>query len=138
MVLVILGTLQFEAERFEARTMPTPDMKNKEMIYWIKLSTSDRRLISDLRRYLEGSGRFVDLRVPGAFIWAKTEIEDYSFPEEDSLSRGGARLRERRLVEGKDGEKGEGLAEVQEKFSVEIILRRLVTPETQKVQSPYG
>jgi len=77
MVLVFLGNLQFEASKFETRTMPTPTMKGKEMIYWIKVETSDRRLVTDLERFLNGSSQFIELRVPSSFIAARTELESY-------------------------------------------------------------
>src|ERR1700747_2757745 len=77
MVLIFLNNLQFEADKFETRTMPTPNMKGKEIIYWITLGTEDKRLATDLQRFLEGAPKFIDLRVPSAFISAKTELESY-------------------------------------------------------------
>lgn len=77
MVLVILNEVKFEATKFETRTMPTPDFKGKEMIYWIKVDTSDKRLVTDLQRFLDGSSQHINLRVPSAFIAARTELEGY-------------------------------------------------------------
>ncbi|MGI0078539.1 MAG: hypothetical protein ACRECH_02845 [Nitrososphaerales archaeon] len=143
MVLVILNTLKFEAEKFETRTMPTPDMKSKEVIYWIKVNTPDKRLVADLQRFLEGASQFVELHVPSAFIAVKTEIESYR-----PSGMMGVKRRERipridmtsSAVEAKDHEDNEGTKQrVEEKFLVEIILRR-VLPESRsgQTQSPYG
>jgi hypothetical protein len=127
LVFVILGTLHFEAEKFETRTMPTPDLKGKEMIYWIRLRTLDRRLVSDLKRFLDGSGRYVDLRVPGAFIWVKTELEDARFAPD--LGREGME-RSRKVSQGLE-------EKVEQIYTAEIILRRMVS-EYPRGQSPYG
>src|ERR1700752_3556588 len=77
MVLIFLNSIQFEADKFETRTMPTPNMKGKEMIYWIKVSTDDKRLAQELQRFLDGAPKFIDLRVPSAFISVKTELESF-------------------------------------------------------------
>lgn len=140
MVLVILNTMKFEAEKFETRTMPTPDLKSKEMIYWIKINTTDKRLVMDLQRFLEGPSQYIELHVPSAFIAVKTELESYR-PSAKIASREGknrdvptidaTRERARGHVEPED--------EVEERFMVEIILRRLL-PESRstQTQSPYG
>jgi hypothetical protein len=140
MVLVILNTIKFEAEKFETRTMPTPDLKSKEMIYWIKINTTDKRLVMDLQRFLEGPSQYIELHVPSAFIAVKTELESYR-PSAKIASREGknrdvptidaSRERTRGQVEPED--------EVEERFLVEIILRRLL-PESRstQTQSPYG
>lgn len=140
MVLVILNTMKFEAEKFETRTMPTPDLKSKEMIYWIKINTTDKRLVMDLQRFLEGPSQYIELHVPSAFIAVKTELESYR-PSAKIASREGknrdvptidaSRERTRGHVEPED--------EVEERFMVEIILRRLL-PESRstQTQSPYG
>jgi hypothetical protein len=130
MVLVIMNELKFEASKFETRTMPTPDMKGKEVIYWIKVETRDKRLATELHRFLTGSAQYIELRVPSAFIAAKTELEDYrprspssTTAPSDSISGGRQEQRE----------------EKEETYVVEIILRRLL-PEarTGHSQSPYG
>ena len=145
MVLIILNTLKFEAERFETRTMPTPDMKSKEVIYWIKVNTPDRRLVAELQRFLESTSQYVELHVPSAFIAVKTEIESYrpsamvssrerreSFPPRDLAPKSSK-------PEGSEPEINETEQRVEEKFLVEIILRR-VLPESRsgQTQSPYG
>jgi len=125
MVLVILGGLQFEAEKFETRTMPTPDLKGKEMIYWIKVSTSDKRLITELRRFLEGSAKNIDLRVPGAFVWAKTELENY---RAFNQKKADVMTSSSNPLEGQQLENG---------LTIEILLRRTIS-DSPKSQSPYG
>ena len=74
MVLVFLGNLQFEAAKFETRTMPTPNMKVKEMIYWIRVESKDRRIVSDLENFLKSAPEHLDLRVPSAFMAASVEL----------------------------------------------------------------
>ncbi|MDA4111527.1 MAG: hypothetical protein OK439_03250 [Thaumarchaeota archaeon] len=150
MVLIFLNNLQFEAEKFETRTMPTPNMKGKEMIYWIKVGTDDKRLAADLQRFLEGAPKFIDLRVPSAFIAAKTELETYRvFPArsadtpssvEEAKQRGAVKAvgpdpgaLSETLNEGGSEDRPEG------QVRMEILLRRTLpaTPEKQ-TQSPYG
>src|SRR5208283_4276786 len=85
MVIIFLNNIQFEADRFETRTMPTPNMKGKEVIYWIKVSTDDKRLASDIQKFLESAPRFIELRVPSAFVSTKTELESFRvLPLKDS------------------------------------------------------
>lgn|SRR5487761_122501 len=148
MVLVILNTIKFEAERFETRTMPTPDLKSKEMIYWIRVNTTDKRLVTDLQRFLEGASEYIELHVPSAFIAVRTELESYrpsgrmvsgerkwkaKVPPLDIESK-------RSSLEGSSPENNvESGQRVEERFLVEIILRR-VLPESRngQTQSPYG
>lgn len=133
MVLVFLNAMQFEAEKFETRTMPTPNMKGKEMIYWIRLDTKDRRLLTELQTFLKGASKSIDLKVPSTFISAQTELESYRIspihaeveesPLEDFQTEGSQATEE--------GDKGS--------FRVEIILRRTLSETTTKpAQSPYG
>ncbi len=133
MVLVFLNAMQFEAEKFETRTMPTPNMKGKEMIYWIRLDTKDRRLLTELQTFLKGASKSIDLKVPSTFISAQTELESYRIspihteveesPLEDFQTEGSQTTEE--------SDKGS--------FRVEIILRRTLSETTTKpAQSPYG
>src|SRR5579863_2090095 len=116
MVYIILNELQFEAVKFETRTMPTPDMKGKETIYWIKVETSDRRLITDLQRFLGGSSQYLELRVPSAFISVRAELESYNTSKSPKTlsSRDNARAP---VQQAQDAE---------EKYSLEILLRRSI------------
>jgi hypothetical protein len=148
LVLIFLNNIQFEADKFETRTMPTPNMKGKEIIYWITLGTEDKRLATDLQRFLEGAPKFIDLRVPSAFISAKTELESYRvFPpkqkdvipprEENKQRSGGKKLERETLSETVRSEEAENPAV--EQIRMEILLRRALpaVPEKQ-TQSPYG
>lgn len=131
MVVILLNSIQFEADRFETRTMPTPNMKGKEVIYWIKVGTDDKRLASDIQKFLEGAPRYIDLKVPSAFISTRTELESFRvFPLKD------AKQREELETSGKEST---GLEVSKEQFRLEILLRRTLpeTPEKQS-QSPYG
>lgn len=133
MVLVLLGGIQFEAERFETRTMPTPDMKGKEVIYWIKVSTEDKRLASELQKFLEGAPNTFELKVPSAFVVTKTELETFRvFPQKESKQT---------LYQKGDEESTSNQAESAERdsFRLEIVLRRTLPETPQKqTQSPYG
>lgn len=137
MVLVFLSDLQFEAEKFETRTMPTPNMKGKEMIYWIKVDTVDKRLVSDLQRFLKGASKYIELKVPSAFIIAQTELESYRVSplhgreEEESAQAENV---------GEGGESTDGVSTVGDgSFRIEILLRRTLSETTAKTtQSPYG
>ncbi len=149
MVLVLLNNFQFEAEKFETRTMPTPNMKGKEMIYWIRVSTGDKRLATELQRFLDGAPKFIDLKVPSAFIAAKTELESKQVFAPKDLSRDDAR--QKGVVKAKAQPEKDTVEEVansdasteastaNEQFRLEIVLRRTLsdTPEKQ-MQSPYG
>ena len=149
MVLIFLNNIQFEADKFETRTMPTPNMKGKEIIYWITLGTDDKRLSSDLQRFLEGAPKFIDLRVPSAFISAKTDLESYrvfppkakdvvSPPREENKQRAGSKKLDREtLSETVRNEPAQSPAADQ--IRMEILLRRTLpaVPEKQ-TQSPYG
>ncbi|MFI5420660.1 MAG: hypothetical protein ACHQ1H_06800 [Nitrososphaerales archaeon] len=128
--------------------MPTPNMKGKEIIYWITLGTEDKRLATDLQRFLEGAPKFIDLRVPSAFISAKTELESYRvFPpkqkdvipprEENKQRTGGKKLERETLSETVRSEEAEN--PTVEQIRMEILLRRALpaVPEKQ-TQSPYG
>ena len=139
MVVIILGTLQFEAEKFESRTMPTPNMKGKEVIYWIKVVTKDKRLATDLQRFLEGAAHFIDLRVPSAFVSAKTELESFKMIPSNPIageSISGKIMKEKSKKSG--GEESRGETEFED-IRLEIVLRR-THPETpaKLTQSPYG
>ena len=128
-VLIILNEIKFEANKFETRTMPTPDMKNKETIYWIQVETSDNRLVTDLQRFLGGSAQYIELRVPSAFIGVRTELEGYKAQ------------RQTPHLSSKE-EKGsiqQHEEEFEENYSVEIVLRRQL-PESKsgQTQAPYG
>jgi hypothetical protein len=150
MVLVLLNNFQFEAEKFETRTMPTPNMKGKEMIYWIRVSTYDKRLATELQRFLDGAPKFIDLKVPSAFITAKTELESKQVFAPKDLSQPDD-VRQRGVVKAKAQGDKDTVEEVansdvskdssatSEQFRLEIVLRRtlLDTPEKQ-TQSPYG
>jgi len=150
MVLVLLNNFQFEAEKFETRTMPTPNMKGKEMIYWIRVSKYDKRLATELQGFLDGEPKFIDLKVPSAFIAAKTELESKQVfaPKDLSLSDD---ARQKGVVKAKAHGDKDTVEEVAspdapresstatEQFRLEIVLRRTLsdTPEKQ-TQSPYG
>lgn len=142
MVLIILNTIKFDAERFETRTMPTPDLKSKEVIYWIRVDTPDKRLVTDLQRFLEGASQFIELHVPSAFIAVKTELESY---RPSSRMAFGERvtpldMKQKMPPEGNDNENhAETQQRVEERFLIEIILRRIL-PESRsgQTQSPYG
>lgn len=134
--------IKFDAERFETRTMPTPDLKSKEVIYWIRVDTPDKRLVTDLQRFLEGASQFIELHVPSAFIAVKTELESY---RPSSRMAFGERvppldIKQKMPPEGNDNENSaEAQQSVEERFLIEIILRR-VLPESRsgQTQSPYG
>ncbi|MCL5067400.1 MAG: hypothetical protein M1368_03490 [Thaumarchaeota archaeon] len=135
MVLIFLNALQFEAEKFETRTMPTPNLKGKEMIYWIRVDTKDKRLLTELQTFLKGVSKFIDLKVPSTFISAQTELESYRI----STIRDGTE--EESTVEGVRAEGGETVqgGGVVDSFRVEIILRRTLSETaTKPAQSPYG
>jgi hypothetical protein len=125
LVVIILNSIQFEAERFETRTMPTPNMKGKEVIYWIKVNTTDKRLATEIQKFLDGAPRFIELKVPSAFISTRTELENV-IP-----------LREA-IAQTENTESGSEQSS-KESYRLEIVLRRTLpeTPE-RKPQSPYG
>jgi hypothetical protein len=128
-VLIILNEIKFEANKFETRTMPTPDMKNKETIYWILVETSDKRLVTDLQRFLGGSSQYIDLRVPSAFIGVKTELESYR------AQRGSEGI----SSNGDSSSIQQRQEQYEERYLVEIVLRRqLPDTKTGQIQSPYG
>lgn len=133
MVLVLLGGIQFEAERFETRTMPTPDMKGKEVIYWIKVSTDDKRLASDLQKFLEGAPSLIELKVPSAFVSTKTELETFRvFPQRESKQT---------LAQSGESELAakQSSSDDEDSFRLEVLLRRTLPETPQKqTQSPYG
>lgn len=135
MVLIFLNNLQFEAEKFETRTMPTPNLKGKEMIYWIRVDTKDKRLLTELQTFLKGAKKIIDLKVPSAFISAQTELENFRI----SALRNG--IEEESTVEDVRVEGGENVQNggSVESFRVEIILRRTLSETAAKpAQSPYG
>ncbi|MDG7001871.1 MAG: hypothetical protein JRN15_22465 [Nitrososphaerota archaeon] len=132
MVLVLLGGIQFEAERFETRTMPTPDMKGKEVIYWIKVSTDDKRLASDLQKFLEGAPSQIELKVPSAFVSTKTELENFRVLPQRESKQTLAQVRESE-IEAKQSSSDD------DSFRLEVLLRRTLSETPQKqAQSPYG
>lgn len=143
MVIIFLNSLQFEAQKFETRTMPTPNMKGKEVIYWIKVSTEDKRLASDIQRFLEGAPKFIDLKVPSAFITAKTELESFRVLPPKDLSQVSSAARDEDLETVSSGSLDKNQAGNEKNASLqarlEILLRRTLpeTPEKQP-QSPYG
>lgn len=134
MVWVKLNSFEFEAEKFETRTMPTPDMKGKEVIYWIKIRTGDKRFATELSRFMDGAPKFIDLRVPSALIAAKTEIESFR-PVKAAVE--GDDVTQRQTKTGEVlSEKGPS-AETEWRF--EIVLRRTLSNSSEKqTQSPYG
>ncbi|MHB8566279.1 MAG: hypothetical protein ACYC7D_00180 [Nitrososphaerales archaeon] len=162
MVLVFLDNLQFEATKFETRTMPTPDLKGKELIYWIKVETRDKRLMFDLQSFLKGAPQIIELKVPSAFIVAKTELETHrvsisKVQQEDSNDQPStnkeiapqdnvvvAKSQSRNSGPRIDMESGEDWVPKDDPvdsrlFVIEVILRRALPPETAKQsQSPYG
>ncbi len=148
MVIVDLGSIRFEAEKFESKIMPTPDLKGKEMIYWIRFDTEDKRMVADLRRYLDVPSKVVELKVPSLFVWAKAELEVCRIEprkngeQDQNKNRATGPSKEEpytisarsRSLESQDLESQEldnGA------FTVEIVLRRAI-PESPKRQSPYG
>ncbi len=148
MVLIILNTIKFEAEKFETRTMPTPDLKSKEIIYWIRVNTPDKRLVGDLQRFLDGASQFIELHVPSAFIAVKTELESYWPP--GMIAHGEKRARnlvppidiDPKRPAPKSSESTDNIQSgqpIEERFLVDIVLRRML-PESrnQQTQAPYG
>jgi hypothetical protein len=133
MVLIILNKIQFEAEKFETRTMPMPDMKGKEMIYWIKVSTSDKRLATELERFLSSPPRYIDLRVPSTFISAQTELESFRPLTSRTASQQEATKGEDLVTESVQSSQEEA------SFRFEIVLRRTLSEASSRSsQSPYG
>ena len=130
MVVIFLNSIQFEAERFETRTMPTPNLKGKEVIYWVKMGTEDKRLATEIQKFLEGAPRFIELRVPSAFISTKAELESFRV-----IPKGAKQT----ITKKEDVETAEVGSEESEMFKLEVLLRRTLpeTPEKQQ-QSPYG
>jgi hypothetical protein len=110
--------------------MPTPDMKNREMIYYILVETSDKRLVTDLQRFLGGSSQYIDLRVPSAFIGVKTELESYK--AQRITPNVSSKDVQRSISQNEE-------ARYEENYSVEVVLRRQL-PETRtgQTQGPYG
>ncbi len=125
MVVILLNSIQFEAERFETRTMPTPNMKGKEVIYWIRVNTDDKRLATEIQKFLDGAPKFIDLKVPSAFISTRTELESV-IPMREAIAQ-----TEKVTTNSEESSK--------ESYRLEIVLRRTLpeTPEKQS-QSPYG
>lgn len=156
MVLVILDSLQFEASKFETRTMPTPDLKGKEVIYWIKVETQDHRVATDLLRFLNGASKLIELKVPSAFIVASTELETFRPQDlnegsisQDEPRRPSASGGSSDVVLAKKLEPSQKADEMQDRtavesretrnYVIEIVLRRTISGQTAKqTQSPYG
>ena len=140
MVWVKLNSFEFEAEKFETRTMPTPDMKGKEIIYWILLRTKDKRLAADLGRFMDGAPKYIDLRVPSALIAARTEIETFhKLPPKavapPDIQPGPKSKVGEILSDDKTGENSND----EHPWGFEIVLRRTLSATSEKqTQSPYG
>jgi hypothetical protein len=153
----MLGGLQFEASKFETRTMPTPDLKGKEVIYWIKVETQDRRIATDLLRFLNGAPKLIELKVPSAFIVASTELETYRPQDlsEESIAQGEPKRQTSSTAASSDvvlakkhepsqkAEEGKAEAAVESEetknYVIEIVLRRTISgPSMKQTQSPYG
>jgi hypothetical protein len=139
LVWVRLNNFEFEAEKFETRTMPSPDMRDKEVIYWILLKTQDKRLATDLERFMDGAPKFIDLRVPSALIAAKTEVETFrkmapkGVASTDVLPVGKSKTE---VLSEKESDESSTENYV---WRFEIILRRtLPTASEKQTQSPYG
>ena len=138
MVLVFLGSLQFEASKFETRTMPTPDMKGKEMIYWIRVESRDKKVVTNMEHFLKGASQQIDLRVPSAFIAAKVELENSPgvYVQTEKKNEGGTDLRS---LEQLEKESNLSAAEGGKTYVIELILRRALPDQpTKQSQSPYG
>lgn len=112
--------------------MPTPDMKAKEMIYWIRVETADRRLVTDLQRFLGGSAQFIQLKVPSAFISVQTELESHKASRLPNRVSPG-------LSSASSSQQEEQQQDTEARYSVEIILRRQIREsKTGQTQAPYG
>jgi hypothetical protein len=137
LVWVKLNSFEFEAEKFETRTMPTPDLKGKEVIYWIKIATQDKRLATDLGRFMDGAPKFIDLRVPSALVAARTEVETFrklppKIPATEETTEG--QTKSGGVVSEQNSE-----ANNENSWRFEIILRRTLPAGSEKqTQSPYG
>lgn len=141
MVWVKLNSFEFEAEKFETRTMPTPDMKGKEIIYWILIRTTDKRLATDLGRFMDGAPKFIDLRVPSALISAKTEIEAFRplSPQGSASTDLGQSQRLKTSGVLSDNRSEEEQQNVEDQWRFEIVLRStLPTSSEKQTRSPYG
>ena len=137
MVLIFLGNIQFEAKKFETRTMPTPTMKGKEMIYWIRVETTEKRLVTELDNFLKGAPQHMDLKVPSTFIAANVELENYTPYVPDDRVEKSEDQREPLEHSGKEGNQLD--AKVDRTYAIEIILRRTLPDQPAKhAQSPYG
>ena len=139
MVWVKLNNFEFEAEKFETRTMPTPDMKGKEVIYWIKIRTQDKRFATELTRFMDGAPKFIDLRVPSALVAVKTEVELFRDPSKnpvagEDLAQQGQQTKIGEVLSEKRADEGS-----QNEWRFEIVLRRTLSNSSEKqTQSPYG
>ncbi len=140
MVWVKLNNFEFEAEKFETRTMPTPDLKGKEVIYWLKIKTEDKRLATDLGRFMDGAPKFIDLRVPSALIAARTEIETFRKVPPKGMPVGDLGQQGRQLKTGEVlSDKTEEKSDEENVWRFEIVLRRALANSSEKqTQSPYG
>jgi hypothetical protein len=134
LVWVRLNSFEFEAEKFETRTMPTPDMKGKEVIYWIKIRTGDKRFATELSRFMEGAPKLIDLRVPSALIAAKVEKESFrplKAATGDEVARNQTKTGEVLSEKNEQSEESE--------WRFEILLRRTLPSSSERqTQSPYG
>jgi hypothetical protein len=140
LVWVKLNNFEFEAEKFETRTMPTPDMKGKEIIYWIMIKIQDKRLATDLGRFMDGAPKFIDLRVPSALIAAKTEVETFrKLPPKGLPSTDVQPGRQTKIGGVLSEEQADEVSENNYLWRFEIVLRRTLPSSSEKqTQSPYG
>jgi len=118
-------------------------MKGKEVIYWIRIVTPDKRRATDLQRFMDGAPKFIELRVPSALVAAKTEIESFRQipPKGLPVSRGELTKEsgegKNSVVSEKNVDPVDLNSEVQWRF--EIVLRRTLPNSSERqTQSPYG
>ncbi len=111
--------------------MPTPNMKGKEMIYWIRVETQEKRLVTDLEYFLKGASQQIDLRVPSAFIAAKVELETSSSVYDQSKNKNGG-AGESRPLEQLEKENNLGEAGVDKTYVIENSSSENITGSTDK------
>ena len=141
MVWVKLNNFEFEAEKFETRTMPTPDLKGKEIIYWIRIRTEDKRLATDLGRFMDGAPKFIELRVPSALIAAKTEVESFrklppKIPPGSDTTQQDKQMKTSELLSDKQNDEN---PDAGDQWGFEIVLRSTLSSSAERqTRSPYG
>jgi len=124
--------------------MPTPDLKGKEVIYWIKIKTEDKRFATDLGRFMDGAPKFIELRVPSALVAAKTEVESFrKIPPKNPIAGDdiGQQNRETNSAEvlSEEPVARKPNSDDESQWRFEIILRRTLPSSSEKqTQSPYG